>query len=73
MTSHISGGSFSFGGMLGGSLEDIKAFCAVIEFGSVSRAAIAIMWRPILGARTGHAGALASPVVIIRESHDFTY
>ncbi|ANG63483.1 LysR family transcriptional regulator [Marinobacterium aestuarii] len=40
MTSHISGGSNSFGGMLGGSLEDIKAFCAVIEFGSVSRAAI---------------------------------
>ncbi|MCP8686441.1 LysR family transcriptional regulator [Marinobacterium sedimentorum] len=40
MTSHISGGSFSFGGMLGGSLEDIKAFCAVIEFGSVSRAAL---------------------------------
>ncbi|UTW13395.1 LysR family transcriptional regulator [Marinobacterium rhizophilum] len=42
MTSHISGGSFSFGGMLGGSLEDIKAFCAVIEFGSVSRAAVAM-------------------------------
>ncbi|WP_020680232.1 LysR family transcriptional regulator [Marinobacterium rhizophilum] len=39
MTSHIGSGSFSFGGMLGGSLEDIKAFCAVIEFGSVSRAA----------------------------------
>ncbi len=42
MTSSISDGSFSFGGMLGGSLDDIKAFCAVIEFGSVSRAAIAL-------------------------------
>ncbi len=29
----------AFGGMLGGSLADIKAFCAVIEFGSVSQAA----------------------------------
>jgi DNA-binding transcriptional LysR family regulator len=29
----------AFGGMLGGALEDLKAFCAVIEFGSVSRAA----------------------------------
>jgi hypothetical protein len=53
MTSHISGGSFSFGGMLGGSLEDIKAFCALIEFGSLSRAAVAMMWKPVWGCSAG--------------------
>jgi hypothetical protein len=58
MTSHISGGSFSFGGMLGGSLEDIKAFCALIEFGSLSRAAVALMWKPVLG---GCAGWVLEP------------